>query len=261
MTQKNTFKSLGYLLSLGEILLLMGLLIMGMMWLLDENFSKKRCVLKQDECPMNFAVFSRSSALLFVLFTPINVSYASLYVGGSILNIVNHYFPTYLKLGSSELSYTTNGISLNLGYKFRKDNIVLAPEFDVGSFFDADGNLFYKNNLHYVNSTYYLAIKGKAGVQIKPSFMVYGLLGLSQNSIGDKAFESRDFNVKQVSMLFGGGFEYYPKRDSRIAYYPEIYYFIPTRMNLSSGGSGPASDYTMSLRGTILQLGVRYHFD
>ena len=212
---------------------------------------------------LNYVVVSRLRVLFCIIafFLPVSSTYASLYVGGSVLNIVNHLFPTYLTLGSETLRYTTNGISLNAGYRLRMKNFVLASEFDVGSFFDADSNIIYKGRKHYVNATYYLAIKGKLGFYVKPKFMVYGLLGLSQNSIGDRIFESHDFNTKQISLLYGGGLEFYPLRDSRVAFFPEFFYFTPTSMTSYTGGAGPSSEYSTSLRGAILQLGTRYYFD
>lgn len=197
--------------------------------------------------------------------------YAGWYLGGANLNLANHYFPGYVKLGSSEMHYTTNGISLDGGYKFRWNNFLIASEFDVGSFFDADGNVNYLGCKHYVNSTYYLALKQKLGLHIKPNFTVcgiqphfavYGILGLSLNSIGDRVYTTDDyFNKKQISYLYGGGLEYYSFRFRNLSLFSELFYFTPTSKTLYSGGANVPHKYSLSVRGSVFQLGMRYYFD
>ncbi len=195
---------------------------------------------------------------------PLN-TYASLYAGGSILLHPFPYHPipyNYIKLNSSKLSVLANGISINVGYKFRMNNYVLASELDIGTFSDSDGDVFYQGLKHYVSASYYMAIKQKLGFYVKPYFMVYGLLGLSQNSIGDRIFSTAEyFNKKQVSFIYGGGLEYYTKRDSKIALFAEWFYFTPTNMTLYSGGAKPPPAYSLSTHGGILQFGMRYYFD
>lgn len=190
---------------------------------------------------------------------------ASWYVGGSILL---HPFPYHpipsnsIKLGSSKLNVLANGISINGGYQFRINNYMLASELDIGGFSDADGDIMYQGIKHYVNAAYYLALKQKLGFYIKTNFMLYGLLGLSQNSIGDRIYSTTEyFNKKQVSFLYGGGLEYYTKRDRNIALFAECFYFIPTSMTLYSGGAKPSSAYSLSANGAILQFGLRYYFN
>lgn len=192
-------------------------------------------------------------------------TYASCYVGGSILLHAFPYRPissNYIKLGTSRLSVLANGISINAGYKLCMNNYILASELDVGSFSDGDGVVIYQGLKHYVSASYYLAIKGKLGFHVKPNFMVYGLLGLNQNSIGDRVYSTaKYFNKKQVSFIYGGGLEYYTKRDSRIALFAEWFYFTPTSMTLYSGGAKPPPAYSLSTYGAILQFGMRYYFD
>lgn len=217
--------------------------------------------------PKIVCVVSKSSVLFLLIVSyvaPLN-TYASWYVGGSILLHPLPYHPissNYIKLASSRLSVLANGISINAGYKFCMNRYILASEFDIGSFSDADGNVIYQGFEHYVCASYYLALKQKLGFYVKPNFMVYGLLGLSQNSIGDRIYKTAQyFNKKQLSFLFGGGLEYYTKRDSKIALFGEWFYFTPTRMNLYSGGAKPPSRYSLSTYGGILQFGIRYYFD
>lgn len=190
---------------------------------------------------------------------------ASWYVGGSILL---HPFPyhnipsNYIKLGSSKLKILANGISLDAGYKFDIRNYLLATEFDVGSFSDADGNVFYQDVKHYVSASYYLALKQKFGVYLKPNLDLYGVLGFSQNSVGDRIYSTAEyFNKKQISFLYGLGLEYYTKRDSKMALFAEWFYFTPTNMTLYSGGAKPPSGYSLSTCGEVFQLGMRYYID
>lgn len=196
--------------------------------------------------------------------SPLN-TYASWYVGGSVLL---HPFPyhtissNYIKLGSSRVGVLANGISINTGYKFCIKNYLLASELDVGYFSDSDGNVMYKGLKHYVSAAYYLAIKQKFGVYVNPNFSLYGLLGLSQNSIGDRIYSTEQyFNKKQISILYGAGLEYYTMRDRKIALFAESFYFTPTNKTLYSGGAKPPSGYSLSTYGVILQLGMRYYFD
>lgn len=195
---------------------------------------------------------------------PLN-TYASWYVGGSIMLHPFPYDPirsNYIKLGTSKLGIIANGISINGGYKFGINNFITASELDIGSFSDADGNVKYQGIKHYVSASYYLAIKQRLGFHVKPNFIVYGLLGLSQNSIGDRLYPTaKYFNKKQVSFLYGGGLEYCTKRDSKIGLFAEWFYFTPTNMTLYSGGSKPASAYSLSTYGAILKFGMRYYFD
>lgn len=195
---------------------------------------------------------------------PLN-TYANWYVGGSALLHPFPYYPipsNYIKPGTSKLSVLANGISINAGYKFCMTHYLLASEFDIGSFSDADGNVIYQGLKHYVSASYYLALKQKLGFQVKPNFMVYGLLGLSQNSIGDRIYSTAQyFNKKQLSFLYGGGLEYYTKRDSKIALFAEWFYFTPTSITLYSGGAKPPSAYSLSTYGAVLQFGMRYYFD
>lgn len=196
---------------------------------------------------------------------PLN-SYAGWYTGGSILIHPLPYAPIkydYIKLGSSKLSVLANGISINGGYKFRIYNCyALATELDAGGFPDADGDITYQGVKHYVNASYYVAIKQKLGFYVKPNLMLYGLLGLSENSIGDRIYSTGEyFNRKQISFLSGGGIEYYTKRDSKVGLFAEWFYFTPTNMTLYSGGAKPASGYSLSTYGGILQFGMRYYFD
>lgn len=195
---------------------------------------------------------------------PLN-SYASWYAGGSIMlqPFPYHTIPTnYIKLGTSKVNDLANGISINGGYKFCIKKYVLASELDIGGFPDADGNLTYLGIQHYVSASYYIAIKQKFGYHIKPDFMLYGLLGLSQNSIGDRIYSTAEyFNRKQISFLYGGGLEYYTKRDSKIAIFAEWFYFTPTHMSFYSGGAKAPSGYTLSTYGGLLQFGMRYYFD
>lgn len=192
-------------------------------------------------------------------------AYAGWYAGGSILLHPFPYRPVqsnYIKLGSSKLHVLGNGISINAGYKFCLNRYALASEFDIGSFSDSDGNIIYRGLKHYVSASYYLALKQKFGYHIRPDFMLYGLLGLSQNSIGDRIYSTAEyFNKKQVSFLYGGGLEYYTKRDWKISVFAEWYYFTPTNMTLYSGGAKPPSAYSLSTAGGVLQFGMRYYFD
>lgn len=202
--------------------------------------------------------------LIVCCVSPIN-TYAGWYVGGSVLLHPVPYHPigsNYIKLGTSKLEVLSNGISINAGYKFCLHNYVLASEFDIGSFSDADGDITYQGLKHYISASYYLAIKQKLGFHVKPNFMVYGLLGFSQNSIGDRVYSTAEyFNKKQLSFLYGGGLEYYTKRDNKIALFAESFYFTPTNMTLYSGGAKPPSGYSLSAYGVILQFGMRYYFD
>lgn len=196
--------------------------------------------------------------------SPLN-AYASWYAGGTILLHPFPYHPiksNYIKLGTSKLNVLANGIAVNAGYKFCVANYMLASEFDIGSFSDADGNLTYQDLKHYVSASYYLALKQKLGFYIKPNFVMYGLLGVSQNSIGDRVYLTEEyFNKKQVSFLYGGGLEYYTKRDSKIGLFAEWFYYTPTNMTSYSGGAKPPTGYSLSTRGGILQFGMRYYFD
>lgn len=210
---------------------------------------------------------SKISALFLLIacsLFPLN-TYASLYVGGSILLHPFPYHPipsNYIKLGTSKVSTLANGISINIGYKFCINNYILASEFDVGNFSDADGNIFYQDIEHYVSASYYLAIKQKFGFYVKNNFMLYALLGLSQNSIGDRVYITANYyNKKQLSVLYGAGFEYYTKRDNKIAVFAEWFYFTPTNKTLYSGGAKPPTAYSLSAYGAIFQFGVRYYFD
>ncbi len=190
-------------------------------------------------------------------------AYASWYGGASILLHPFPYSPihsNYIKLGSSRSTTLANGISINAGYKFPMNRYMLASEFDIGYFSDADGNITYQGLMHYVSASYYMALKQKFGFQINHDFLIYGLLGLSQNSIGDRVYSTTDYyNKKQLSVLFGGGLEYYTKRDNRIALFAECFYFTPTHMTSYSGGAEPPSGYSLSTYGAVLQLGLRYY--
>lgn len=188
-------------------------------------------------------------------------TYASWYVGGASLNFANHFFPSYVKLGSSELHYTTNGISLDGGYKFRLNKYLMAFEFDCGSFVDADGDIKYLGVKHYVNASYYLAIKQRLGFHVKPNLALYGILGLSVNSIGDRTYTTEEYsNKKQISYLYGGGLEYYSWRFKNLSLFSELFYFNPTNKTLYSGGATPPM-YSLSVHGSVFQLGMRYYFD
>ena len=194
---------------------------------------------------------------------PLN-TYASWYAGGSILlhPVPYHPFSTNnIKVGTSSLDVLGNGISINAGYKFNMNNIVLVSELDIGTFMDADGDVYYQGLEHFVSASYYVAIKQKLGFYVRPNFIAYGLLGLSQNSIGDRVYSTAEYyNKKQISFLYGGGLEYYTKRDSKIALFVESFYFTPTNMTLYSGGSKPPSEYSLSTSGIVLQFGMRYYF-
>ena len=180
-----------------------------------------------------------------------------------------HPFPYHpipsnkIKLGSSKLNILANGISINAGYKFRmNNNFMLASEFEIGGFSDADGDIIYKGITHFVSASYYLALKQKLGFYVKPNLMIYGLLGLSQNSIGDRVYSTTEyFNKKQVSFLYGGGLEYYTERDRNIGLFAELFYFTPTNMTLYSGGAEPSPAYSLSTNGAVLQFGLRYYFN
>lgn len=139
---------------------------------------------------------------------------------------------------------------------------MLATELDIGGFSDADGNVIYQNVKHYVSASYYMAIKQKFGIHITPNFVGYGLLGLSENSIGDRVYSTEQyFNRKQLSFLYGGGIEYYTKRDNKVALYAEFIYFTPTNKTLYSGGANASTAYSLSTYGIIPQFGMRYYFD
>lgn len=197
--------------------------------------------------------------------SPLN-TYADWYAGGSIMLHPFPYRPVpsnYIKLGTSKLEVLANGISLNAGYRFCvMKNYILASEFDIGAFSDADGDLRYQGLKHFLSASYYLGIKQKLGFHVNPNLVVYGLLGLSQNSIGDRIYVKVEyFNKKQISFLFGGGLEYYTKRDPKIALFAEYFYFTPTSMTSYSGGAKPPTAYSLSTYGGVLQLGMRYYFD
>lgn len=217
--------------------------------------------------PKIVSIVSKTSVLFLLIAWSLSplTTYASWYVGGSILLHPLPYRPfqtNYIKLGTSRVSLLANGISLNTGYKFCLRRLILATEFDIGSFSDADGELIYQNLEHYVSATYYFALKQKFGYPIRFNFMGYGLLGLSQNSIGDRIyFFGKYYNKKQVSYLYGAGLEYYTLRDCRIALFVEGFYFAPTRWTSYSGGARPPSTYSLSTRGVVLQFGMRYYFD
>lgn len=211
-----------------------------------------------------FVIKSRALFFLIVSCGASLNAHASWYVGGSILI---HPFPyhtissNYIKIGTSKQGVLANGISINAGYQFNINKYLLASEFDIGSFSDADGNVIYQDLKHYVSASYYMAIKQKLGFWIKPNFIIYGLIGLSQNSIGDRIYSTAEyFNKKQVSFLYGAGLEYYTKRDNKVALFAEWFYFTPTNMTLYSGGAKPPS-YSLSTYGGILQFGMRYYFE
>lgn len=204
--------------------------------------------------------------LLLIVFclSPLNTR-ASWYSGGSILL---HPIPyntmdsNYIKLGSSKLNVLANGISINIGYKFNFNKYMTASEFDIGGFSDADGNVVYQDVKHYVSASYYMAIKQKLGFHFTPNFVGYGLLGLSENSIGDRVYSTAQyFNKKQLSFLYGGGLEYYTKRDNKIALFAEFIYFTPSNATLYSGGANASTAYSLSTYGIIPQFGMRYYFD
>lgn len=191
--------------------------------------------------------------------------YAGWYTGGAILlhPIPYHTMDSnYIKLGSSKLNVLANGISVNGGYKFHLNKYMLATELDIGGFSDADGNIVYQNVKHYVSASYYMAIKQKLGFYLTPNFVGYGLLGFSENSIGDRVYSTEQyFNKKQLSFLYGGGIEYYTKRDYKIGLYAEFIYFTPTSKALYSGGANAPEAYSLSVYGIIPQFGMRYYFD
>lgn len=195
---------------------------------------------------------------------PLN-TYASWYAGGSILLHPFPYRPiqsNFIKLGTSRLSVLSNGIGINAGYKFCLNNYVLASEFDIGSFSDSDGTIIYRGSTHYLSASYYLALKQKLGFFIGQDFMVYGLLGLGQNSIGDREYSTGKYhNRKQISILYGGGLEYHPLCDNKIALFAEGFYFSPTSLSSYSGGAKPPRNYSLSAYGAVLQFGLRYYFD
>lgn len=193
------------------------------------------------------------------------ITHASWYTGGSVLL---HLFPyrslhtNYITLGSSRTDVLSNGISINAGYKFCLCQFVLASELDVGAFSDADGDVDYKGLEHYVSASYYLALKQKFGYHIRPNWMPYALIGLSQNSIGDRVYSTAQYyNKKQISFLAGLGLEYYTMRDDKVALFAEWFYFTPTGMTLYSGGAKTPSRYSISTYGAVLELGMRYYFD
>lgn len=214
----------------------------------------------------NWNPYKINMLFLLIIFcvSPLN-SHAGWYSGGSILLHPIPYHPmdsNYIKLGSSKLNVLANGISINAGYKFCLNKYILAPEFDIGGFSDADGNIVYQGVKHYVSASYYMAIKQKFGFHVTPNFVGYGLLGLSENSIGDRIYSTTQyFNKKQLSFLYGGGIEYYTKRDNKIALFAEIIYFTPTNMTLYSGGAKASTAYSLSEYGIIPQFGMRYYFD
>ncbi len=202
--------------------------------------------------------------LLFCL-SPLNTR-AGWYTGGAILL---HPLPyktvdsNHIKLGSSKLNVLANGIAIHGGYKFYLNNkYMLASEFDIGGFSDADGNVEYRGVKHFVSASYYMAIKQKLGFHITPNFVGYGLLGFSENSIGDRIYSTTEyFNKKQLSFLYGGGIEYYTKRDNKVALFIEGIYFTPTNNTLYSGGANASKEYSLSVSGIIPQFGMRYYFD
>jgi len=201
---------------------------------------------------------------LMVFCTPLN-THASWYAGGSILLHPLPYHTAnsnYIKLGSSKLNVLANGISINGGYKFNLNKYMLATEFDIGGFSDADGNIIYQDVKHYVSASYYMALKQKFGLHVTPNIIGYGLLGLSENSIGDRVYiTAQYYNRKQISFLYGGGLEYYTKRDNKVALYAEFIFFTPTNKTLYSGGADTSNDYSLSTYGIIPQFGMRYYFD
>lgn len=213
--------------------------------------------------------FFSKMRFLFLLIASCALSlntYASWYAGGSVMlhPLPYHNIPTnYIKVGTSKAYEIGNGISINGGYKFRVNNcIMLASEADIGCFVDADGDVTYQDLKHYVSASYYVAIKQKLGFYVRPNFILYGLLGLSQNSIGDRIYSKGEyFNKKQVSFLYGGGLEYYIKQVSKVAIFSEYFYFTPTNMTSYSGGAKPPSGYSLSVYGAALQFGMRYYFD
>lgn len=193
-------------------------------------------------------------------------TYASWYAGGSVMIHPLPYYnvhTNYIKLGTSRVNEIANGISINGGYKLRFKNCFMwASEVDIGSFVDADGDLFYQGLKHYVSASYYVALKQKLGFYVTPNVMLYGLLGLSQNSIGDRVYNTGEyFNKKQISFISGAGLEYYTKRDSKVALFSEWFYFTPTNMTFYSGGAKPPKGYSLSTYGAVLQFGMRYYFD
>ncbi len=191
--------------------------------------------------------------------------YASWYTGGAVLLHPLPYHTVdsnYIKLGSSKLNVLANGIAINAGYKFCLNKYMLASEFDIGGFSDADGNIVYQKVKHFVSASYYMALKQKFGFHLTPHFVGYGLLGLSENSIGDRIYSTAQyFNRKQLSFLYGGGMEYYTKRDNKVALFAEFIYFTPTHMTLYSGGANSSNAYSLSVYGLIPQFGMRYYFD
>lgn len=206
-------------------------------------------------------IISKVSVLFLLIACSLN-TYASWYAGGSILLHPLPYRPitsNYIQVGSSRTSVLANGISINAGYKFLLTKYILASELDIGAFSDADGDLYYRRLEHYVSASYYLALKQKLGMPIKSNYLLYGLLGLSQNSVGDRVYSTATYyNRKQVSLLFGGGLEYYTQRNRQIALFAEWFYFTPTSMTLYSGGAKPPK-YSLSTYGAILELGMRYY--
>jgi hypothetical protein len=202
--------------------------------------------------------------LIIFCMSPVNI-YASWYTGGAILlhPIPYHNINSnYIKLGSSKLNVLANGIAINGGYKFCLNKYMLASELDIGGFSDADGNIVYQDVKHYVSASYYMAIKQKFGFHLTPNFVGYGLLGLSENSIGDRVYSTGQyFNRKQLSFLYGGGIEYYTKRDNKVGLFVEGIYFTPTNKTLYSGGANASTAYSLSAYGIIPQFGMRYYFD
>lgn len=107
-----------------------------------------------------------------------------------------------------------------------------------------------------------MALKQKIGLNLSPNFTAYGLLGLSENSIGDRVYSTAQYyNRKQVSVLYGAGLEYFTKRDTKVALYAEFIYFTPTNMTFYSGGADTPKGYSLSTYGIIPQFGMRYYFD
>jgi hypothetical protein len=208
-----------------------------------------------------YKVIALMSLIIFCVFPN---SYANWYTGGSLLIQPLPYFPAksnYIKLGSSKSHVLANGISINAGYKYFINKYILASEFDIGGFSDGDGNIYYQDVKHFVSASYYMAIKQKLGVHITPNVVGYGLLGFSENSIGDRDFATTlYFNKKQLSFLYGGGVEYYTKRDNKVALFAEFTYYTPTGMTLYSGGAKASTTYSMSTYGIIPQFGMRYYF-
>lgn len=210
----------------------------------------------------NVLPWKRLTFILGCCVLPLN-SYAEFYAGGSILlhPFPYHNLPYYnIKLGSSKLNVLANGISINVGYKICFHRYALATELDTGNFSDADGEIKFNNIEHYVSASYYLALKQKFGVYLNHNFLIFGTIGLSQNSIGDRVYiTAKYYNKKQLSALYGLGIEYYTMRYKNLALFAEWFYFTPTNKTLYSGGAKPPG-YSLSTAGGVLQFGMRYYF-